>query len=74
MNRTRKEHFAWCKEKALHELETHGIDEAFASMISDLSKHDETRDSSTLPLHLQLSMAGHLDTPIKMKKWIEGFN
>jgi hypothetical protein len=45
-------------------------------MTSDLRKHAETQSSVTLcgELGVALAMSGHLNTPEKMRKWIEGFN
>lgn len=50
--RTREEHMAWLKKRALAELE-YGAFEAMASVLSDLTKHPETND----PLLMQLTMA-----------------
>lgn len=40
---TRSEHLAWCKKRALEYLDRHDVSNAIASMLSDLSKHDELR-------------------------------
>lgn len=40
--KTRQEHLDWCKERALECLPD-DLPGAFASMISDLSKHEETK-------------------------------
>lgn len=42
MTRTRAEHMAWCKERALGELDFSGPVDCLASMASDLGKHPET--------------------------------
>jgi hypothetical protein len=78
MNRT--EHLQWCKDRALEYLDSKSpyfsIDDAMASMTSDLGKHDETRHhlDMTVPLMFQLRMAGKLNTAAEMRKFIEGFN
>jgi len=41
---TRAEHLAWCKERALAYVEQGDLNNAFASLISDLRKHPETED------------------------------
>lgn len=84
---TRQEHLAWCKERALAYLEPlvsakgyvqntehFSIEQAFTSMMSDMNKHPETKDSSLHQLGMMLLLNGHLDTPEKMREWIRGFN
>ncbi len=39
---TRTEHLAWVKERALEELDAAGPADAMASVISDMTKHEET--------------------------------
>lgn len=76
---TRQEHLDWCKQRALEYLEPgqfFSLDDAMASMSSDLGKHEETRHhvATTVPLMAQLRMAGQLNTAAEMRKFIEGFN
>lgn len=69
---TMKEHIAWCKQRALGELETSGPAAALASITSDLMKHDETIRLAADPLILaggQLAARNHDE----MRHWIEGF-
>lgn len=39
---TRKEHLAWCKQRALMDLNLHGVLGLLGSLASDLKKHPET--------------------------------
>lgn len=39
---TRAEHVAWCKARALQYVDEGDLNNAFASLISDLGKHSET--------------------------------
>ena len=76
---TRDEHLKWCKQRALEYLEPgqyFSLDEAMASMMSDIGKHDETRrdHQTTLSLMMSLRMGGHLETAKQMREFIEGFN
>lgn len=76
---TRAEHLAWCKQRALEYLEPgpyFSLNDAMASMVSDLGKHEETAHHVTMtcPLMFQLKMAGKLETAAEMRKFIEGFN
>ena len=52
------------------------LDQALASMLSDLGKHEETAHSikSCGPLAMMLRLSGNLSTKAEMKKFIEGFN
>jgi len=71
---TRAEHLEWCKERALEYVRQGDINQAFASIGSDLRKHTETENHLGIELGFQLLMAGHLNTTEKMRKFIEGFN
>lgn len=72
--RTRQEHMEWCKKRALAYLdpgEYYSVQDAAASMASDLSKHDET---SVPP---ELAMVGLMEVQngeAAVRKWINGFN
>lgn len=71
---TRAEHLAWCKKRALAELDAGNIEDAFASMASDLSKHPETERHGALELGMMMLMSGLLYSPHKMRDFINGFN
>ena len=70
----RKEHLQWCKDRAMEYVDKDDVANAFISMASDLGKHPETADHAGIKLGLMLRIAGELDTPIKMRDFIEGFN
>jgi len=70
----RAEHVAWCKERALEYVAMGDLQNAFASMASDMQKHPETANLTVQTLGFSLMASGHLDTPEKMRTWIEGFN
>lgn len=72
---TREEHLNWCKDRALRYVDVHDdLDQAVASMRSDLSKHSETRELLSDPYRILLGMQHVLncDAP-GVRKWIEGF-
>lgn len=71
---TGAEHLAWCKKRALEYVEAGDLHNAFASMASDLGKHPETAGHSGIELGMLQMMGGFLDTPQKMREYIEGFN
>jgi hypothetical protein len=71
---TRAEHLAWCKQRALEYVDRGDTQQAFASMASNLGKHPETAGHSALQLGMMLLMGGHLNSPQKMREFIEGFN
>jgi hypothetical protein len=66
----RAQHLAWCKTRALEYVEAGNIQEAIASMLSDLSKHPETQKSADLGFMLSLSVRTERDA----RKFVEGFN
>lgn len=73
---TRQEHLDWCKKRALEYLDAGDCQQAFASFLSDVTKHPETRGISQIivMLGMPLSMMGHLNTPQKMREYITGHN
>jgi hypothetical protein len=72
---TYAEHLAWCKRRAHDELNSgrDGVTSAWASMVSDLSKHDGTRGHVAIELGMMLLSAGKLSTKEEMAKFIDGF-
>lgn len=67
---TRAEHLEWCKKRALAFLPG-DPQQAFASMGSDLNKHEETQGHIGMELGMMHMMGpGILD----MRRFIEGFN
>ena len=69
---TREEHMAWCKQRAHEYLKTGDLQNAVASMISDLSKHPETEGAgkSMAPIGLFAVMSGD---DHEVRKFIDGF-
>ena len=70
---TRQEHLVWCKKRALEYVDTGDLKQAVASMLSDLSKHDETQGVVKI-----MGMIGIMEatngTPESVRRFIEGFN
>ena len=71
---TRDEHIDWCKQRALEYVDAGDLVSALSSMISDLTKHEETRKHPGTELGVMMSMGGHLDSAHEMRKFIEGFH
>lgn len=71
---TRAEHLAWAKERALEYVDTGDVQNAYASLASDLDKHPETAGHDGITLGMMQMMGGMLNTPEQMRKFIEGFN
>lgn len=75
---TRNEHVAWCKQRALAELEEGAgpietrAANALASMTSDLGKHPDTAGHTARELGTLLAMGGHLQTEQQVREWIGG--
>mgnify|MGYP001585784122 CR=1 FL=1 len=74
--RTREEHLAWCKQRALKYVEAGDLIQAFTSMASDLGKHPETAGHVGIQLGMELLMMGNyrVESASEMRKFIEGFN
>jgi len=71
---TRTEHLAWCKQRALEYVDAGDMQQAYASMGSDLGKHEETARHPAIKLGMIMLVGGQLDQPHQMRKFIEGFN
>ena len=71
---TRQEHLDWCKQRALEYVDRGETANAYASMASDLTKHPETENHVAIQLGMMLLIGGHLNSPAKMRKFINGFN
>lgn len=70
----RAEHLAWCKTRALQYVDAGDLKNAFASMMSDLGKHEETRQHAGIMMGMMLNVGGLLNTPQQMREFINGFN
>lgn len=70
---SREEHLKWCKERAREYLDRGDVVNAFASMSSDLGKHEETRSPGAALTGLGLLCVHNRDLE-GMRRWIEGFN
>ena len=71
---SRETHLNWCKERANQYIEMGNLQEAFASMMSDLRKHPSTEMHPAIMLGMQLLMTGNLSTTEQMRHFINGFN
>lgn len=71
---TRGEHLAAAKDRALEYVAQGDLPSAYASLMSDLSKHPELRDHSGIQLAGMLMLGGHLSTAHQMRTFIEGFH
>ena len=71
----REEHLKWCKDRAMEYVRAGNFNEAVASMLSDLGKHEETKSSSTgacASLGMMALMTG--PTSEKITRFVQGFN
>lgn len=71
---TRSEHLAWCKTRAMEYVDQGDLINAFASMTSDLNRHEHTAGHLGVELGMLEMMTGGLSTPDQMRRFIEGFN
>lgn len=70
---SREEHLWHSQCRALANLKI-DPDSAFASMMSDLIKHEQLKKHAGISLGLMLKQAKLLDNKLELKRWIEGFN
>lgn len=71
---TRREHIEWCKSRAKAYIEEGQLQNAFASMASDLQKHPETETHPGIQIGMFMLLSGELSTKEEMTKFIDGFN
>lgn len=72
--RTRAEHLQWCKDRALVYADRGDMNNAIASMCSDLRKHPETGNHAGAQVMVMQAVAGLFDRPGELRRFIEGFN
>lgn len=68
----RAEHLAWCKQRALEYLDAGNLQDAVASMGSDLNKHPETGCPDVLMTPGMMLIVNN--DAAGVRRWIEGFN
>lgn len=73
MTRTRDEHLAWCKSRALELLDRGDPPGAIASMISDLGKWERPLYDAHLLKFLAADGLLFRKTADQVRTWIEGF-
>jgi hypothetical protein len=71
---TRSEHLQWAKARALQYVDAGDLQQAYSSMASDLRKHEELSGHTGIRLGFEMLMAGLLNDPVEMRKFINGFN
>lgn len=70
---TRAEHVKWCQGRALEHVELGDLQYAYASMISDLGKHESIAQALT-PQVIALGRMEMQRGPDALRQWIEGFS
>jgi hypothetical protein len=69
----RQEHLDFCKTRALEYIELNDLDNAIASMRSDLSKHPGTNNQKLINQTIEFLFSRPLTTE-SVRNWITGFN
>lgn len=70
--RTRDEHVEWCKVQARYHLERGDVKEAITCMLSDLSKHEETKGIGSKMTMLGIYYISNGDIR-DARRFVEGF-
>lgn len=73
-SKKRIEHLAWCKKRALEYLDRGDVQNAIASMLSDMSKNDDTARAIQGPLGMIGLMCVSSGNAHEARRFIEGFN
>lgn len=71
---TREEHLKWCKDRAHEYLKQGDLSNAVSSMMSDMTKHPETKfavEGVLGQLGIISLMSG---SPEEVRRYIDGFN
>jgi len=73
---TRAEHLEWAKARAREYLDRGDWEQAWASMVSDLSKHPELEKHMAIELGMMFIMMPNSSyrNVAAMRRFIEGFN
>lgn len=74
---SRAEHLAWCKKRALQYLEPgpyYSLRDAYASMCSDISKHEGTSAGQETIMALGMAELMKGEDEGAIRRWINGFN
>jgi len=69
----RAQHLEWCKKRALAYCDQGYLQQALASMFSDLTKHPQTANHSGIGRDVGRMSSGDLTTPDQVREFIEGF-
>ena len=70
----RQEHLEWCKKRALKYSDKGDYKNAYKSMVSDLTKHEELKNHASIQHGMMLLMTGSLSTQSDIERFINGFN
>lgn len=72
--KSRAEHLAWCKQRALEYVDQGDLTSAVASMGSDLQKHEDFRRGAYRTLTMVGILYASKHDSAAVRRWIEGFN
>jgi len=68
------EHLEWAKKRALEYLDRLDPQQAFTSMMSDLSKHPELKNHAGMQIGVGFMMLpGWINNSEEVRRWIVGF-
>lgn len=74
MDTDRAAHLQWCKDRALEYVRAGDLENAIASMQSDLTKHPETNTPDIIKRALDVSLIYGISMDRRVITWIHGFN
>lgn len=73
-SKTRVEHLAWCKKRAMEAMTDGNMAAGWASFVQDMAEHPETQDHVFLEKGTLMVFGGQISTLEEMKKYINDFD
>ena len=71
---TQDEHLEWAKKRALEYLDAGDPQNAFTSMMSDLSKHPDLKNHAGIRIGVGfMLLPGWINNTNELRRWIVGF-
>jgi hypothetical protein len=74
MDISREQYLQWCKDRALEYVKLVLLEDAIASMQSDLTKHPETNTPEVMKRVFDIHVIYGISMDRRVITWIHGFN
>lgn len=71
---TAQEHLDWCVYRAMEYADAGDMPQAWASLLSDVGKHEGTAHIGTDSFSAMAMVSGLYNDPVSFRKWATGWN